>query len=313
MGNIFSQQGLGSMLQLQLSQREKDALNRQLIQAQIEEQRQKAAQYSNPNYLRSQQPSAVQEFQYYQGLSPEQQVEYRRVKRASPEDILKAKGIDYDPITGQADNVHGYPDARAREQSAITKARGLATTQATKQSELTERVSMLPELEQTITELNALGEKATYTKAGQVADVVRKELGLPEDEKALARTAYMAMVDNQVLPLLRQTFGSQFTAAEGERLRQTLGDPNKSPPAKKFVLDAFIKQKKRDIQSLKRELGASKDFYNNDIPTDNGFTDSGNGYPIAPDMGGEQVIMPNEVQPVTPKRKVYNRNTGKIE
>ena len=70
MTNIFSQQGLGSMLQAQLSEREKAALNRQLVQAQIDEQRAKSAQYANPDYLRSQQPSAVQEYQFYQGLSP---------------------------------------------------------------------------------------------------------------------------------------------------------------------------------------------------------------------------------------------------
>lgn len=72
-----------------------------------------------------------------------------------------------------------------------------------------------------------------------------------------ARTAYIAMVDNQVLPLLKQTFGAAFTVQEGERLRNTLGDPDKSPKEKRFILDAFIKQKIKDIKSLKRELGES--------------------------------------------------------
>ena len=61
---------------------------------------------------------------------------------------------------------------------------------------------------------------------------------------------YVAKVDNQVLPLLRDTFGAAFTVKEGETLRATLGDPNKSPAEKKAVLRAFIEQKKRDVAAL---------------------------------------------------------------
>jgi hypothetical protein len=61
MGNIFSQQGLGSMLQAQLSEREKQALNRQLVQAQIDEQKAKSAQYADPKYLESQLPPDILE------------------------------------------------------------------------------------------------------------------------------------------------------------------------------------------------------------------------------------------------------------
>lgn len=265
MGNIFSQQGLGSMLQAQLSEREKQALNRQLVQAQIDEQRAKSAQYANPDYLRSQQPSAVQEYQFYQGLTPEEQQRYLSVKRSTPEEALMRKGVTIDPTTGQAVPLGGYADVLAQEAGARKRAELDAATKAGKESELQERVAMLPELEQTVKELNDLGMKATYTKKGQFADFIRKETGFEEGEGALARTAYISKVDSQVLPLLKQTFGAAFTAEEGKSLRNTLGDPDKSPRAKKFVLDSFISQKKKDIKSLKRELGTDKPSSNSDV------------------------------------------------
>jgi hypothetical protein len=65
----------------------------------------------------------------------------------------------------------------------------------------------------------------------------------------------MAMVDNQVLPMLRDTFGAQFTVKEGETLRATLGDPDKTPAEKKAVLEAFIEQKIRNIEATAKQGG----------------------------------------------------------
>lgn len=109
--------------------------------------------------------------------------------------------------------------------------------------------SKLPGLQGVVNELDKIAEEATYTLAGQGRDAVARQFGITTDG-ALARTKYIAMVDNQILPLLRDTFGAQFTVAEGESLRATLGDPNKSPQEKQAVLKAFIEQKKRDVEAL---------------------------------------------------------------
>jgi hypothetical protein len=110
--------------------------------------------------------------------------------------------------------------------------------------------SKLPGLEVVIKELGDLSDKATYTTAGKLLDAGRKELGMSPRDSALARSEYIAKVDNQVLPMLRDTFGAAFTQKEGETLRATLGDPDKSPAEKKAVLQAFINQKRRDIEAL---------------------------------------------------------------
>lgn len=116
--------------------------------------------------------------------------------------------------------------------------------------------SKLPGLELVVGQLDVLADKATYTKAGQLNDAIRKQTGREPRPEAVARAEYIAMVDNQVLPLLRDTFGAAFTQKEGDTLRATLGDPDKSPSEKKAVLRAFIAQKKRDVEALEAQVGA---------------------------------------------------------
>ena len=65
----------------------------------------------------------------------------------------------------------------------------------------------------------------------------------------------MTLINNQVLPLLRQTFGAAFTEREGETLKATMGDPDATPAQKIEQLNAFIDQKVRDIQTKQREVG----------------------------------------------------------
>ena len=116
----------------------------------------------------------------------------------------------------------------------------------------------MPGLEKVVSQLDALADRATYTGAGQLYNEGRKQLGMAPSDGAVARTEYGSIVANQILPLLRDTFGAQFTAAEGERLLATLGNPDVTPPEKKAVLRSFISQKKRDIEGLSVQTGQSQ-------------------------------------------------------
>lgn len=119
-------------------------------------------------------------------------------------------------------------------------------------------VSKMPELNDTVSKLNELGQSATYTKGGQLLDAVRRETGMSPRQSAVDRAAYISMIDNQILPLLRDTFGAQFTEREGNTLRKTLGDANSTPEEKAAQLDAFIRQKQMSIESQKRKLDSYK-------------------------------------------------------
>lgn len=124
---------------------------------------------------------------------------------------------------------------------------------------LTNQEAALPDLETAVSELSDLGKKATYTTTGRIADAIVRETGpatgYTSTEGAVARGEYMAKVDNVILPLLRDTFGAQFTLKEGQDLRATLGDPNISPEEKDAKLRAFIDQKRANIRTAKRGLG----------------------------------------------------------
>ena len=117
-------------------------------------------------------------------------------------------------------------------------------------NELAEMTRNLPMLENTVERLTVLSDQASYTGAGQLANLFRRQLGLDVGEGAIARAEYDSVVNNQILPLLRITFGAAFTETEGDKLKATLGDINASPAEKKAVLRAFINQKRAQLKSM---------------------------------------------------------------
>ena len=132
----------------------------------------------------------------------------------------------------------------------------LGKNYAADMEEYNNMMSKMPELEDTVKQLNELGKTATYTTAGRVVDAFRKEAKLPARQSAIDRAEYVAMIDNQILPLLRDTFGAQFTEREGNTLRKTLGDANATPEEKAAQLNAFIRQKRKSIESKQRKIQA---------------------------------------------------------
>lgn len=195
-------------------------------------------------------PANVQEWQYYSSLSPEDQSRYLTMKRSNSPLNIGTGFVTQDMANpGQ---LLGGPIAIENEQAAYDTSFGRVAGQSDAESAaLAESVqSKLPGLRTVIDDLTALADTATYTMSGQAMDSLKRELGLPVGQGAIDRASYIAIVDNQVLPLLRDTFGAAFTQKEGESLRATLGDPNKSPAEKKAILNAFITQKERDIAAM---------------------------------------------------------------
>lgn len=141
--------------------------------------------------------------------------------------------------------------------TSLDRSRGASVGKGEGEAMVTYRsmTSKMPGLEQVVANLDDLAEKATYTTAGKAYDWTRRQLDMEPREAAIARAEYTAIVDNQILPLLRDTFGAQFTQKEGETLRATLGDPDKSPAEKQALLKAFIEQKRRDITALAAQAG----------------------------------------------------------
>lgn len=134
-----------------------------------------------------------------------------------------------------------------------TRAAEVGKAKGEKESLYKSTASKMPQLMDTVGRLSDLGKKATYTYGGLATDFLGRQVGITKDS-AIARTEYLKTVDNEILPLLRDTFGAAFTKAEGDSLRATLGADNLSPEEKDAALRAFITQKVGTLQSMEREL-----------------------------------------------------------
>tara|TARA_R110000850_G_scaffold212628_1_gene338380 strand:- start:371 stop:1015 length:645 start_codon:yes stop_codon:yes gene_type:complete len=147
----------------------------------------------------------------------------------------------------------------AETKSSIAEAVILAESKAKETgavlTDLSRATAALPALEVVTGQLKELAQVATSTLGGRIFDSAIKEIGLGSTEGATAKAKFVAIVNNQVLPLLKQTFGGAFTVAEGEALKATLGDPNSDPEEKSAQIDAFIDSKVREIETKERQLG----------------------------------------------------------
>lgn len=184
--------------------------------------------------------------------------------------VNAGKGLEKDPATGKVINTPGYNEAAGNTENVKQREQEKGKRLGEEEGNLNVNVAMLPQLEKTVASLKEIGKDATYTLGGQLVDIGSRQLGLGETKGAVAREKYMTTVRDQVLPMLRQTFGAAFTKAEGDGLLETMGDPDKGPEAKNAALDALINQKKNDILTGKIATGkaTNEDLYNTDKPTE---------------------------------------------
>jgi len=144
----------------------------------------------------------------------------------------------------------------------ITRAVALAKKDAESRGEsLTDLKRMnaaMPGLIDVVDDLKLLAPIATSTLGGRVFDIAVKETGFGSTKGGTARSKFVATINNQVLPLLRLTFGSAFTEKEGESLKKSMSDPDSTVDSKLAQLDAFITQKRRNIEALELEVGADE-------------------------------------------------------
>jgi hypothetical protein len=156
------------------------------------------------------------------------------------------------PATPNQPQIPGY---YPKDNQGAARDKKLGSERAEAETSLASIQSKLPGLQTVVNKLDTLADEATYTVGGQVLDSTLRQLNLPPRDSAVARSEYISTVDNQILPLLRDTFGAQFTEREGQTLRATLGDPDKSPKEKQAILKSFIEQKYRDVAALQSKVG----------------------------------------------------------
>ena len=206
-------------------------------------------------------PSNVKEWEYFSRLPTESQDQYMQMKRAQQTINLGGTYGVLNP-TGQGLSQQFPVTLKPGDTPENKAAAAAATAQGGAQGDAIaaeqEARARQPRLEALVSELDKLGQTATYTEAGQAYDYGRRQLGLEPTPGAIARAEYVSKIDNEILPLLRSTFGAQFTEREGQSLKATLGDPNKSPAEKSAVLKSFIETKRAELQTKARVTAESQ-------------------------------------------------------
>lgn len=149
-------------------------------------------------------------------------------------------------------------DSQSLIKGAVEEEKVIAKARGENFNELRAAEAALPGIRQVVDQLKVLADDATFTLSGKAFNEVSKQFGFAASGDT-ARSSMIAIVDNQVLPLLRPIFGAAFTKAEGDSLKRALVDPDSTPESRKAQLDAFFTQMIRNIETKQRIEGGQQD------------------------------------------------------
>jgi hypothetical protein len=232
------------------------------------------------------------------GMSPEDQIKARRIKAgldprsvgsssqtiaggdtsqlvADSQSIIesgRARGRATGSAEGEAESAGLIASTKSFIETAVADAKREAKDRGETVSDLRLAKAALPGLTAVVTQLKELAPIATSTIGGNVFDFASKEIGFGSTEGADAKAKFIAIISNQVLPLLKQTFGGAFSIEEGNSLKATFGDPDASPDQKVEQLNAFIESKIREIEGKERLLDSLPKNSNGGFTSKSGIT-----------------------------------------
>lgn len=202
-------------------------------------------------------------------FSEEDKVKARRVKARidAPAGTSAAERIAGDPtVTEQVAESQGIIAAKKETAKlsaqlsfkplitkAVKEAEILAKQRGDVFTDLNQAEAAIPGLRTVVGKLKVLSDEATFTLGGQGFDIVAKQVFGFATKGATARDKMISVISNQVLPLLKPIFGSQFTEREGDRLIAAFADVDSTPESRKDQLDSFLAQMERNIESKRRE------------------------------------------------------------
>lgn len=167
-------------------------------------------------------------------------------------DIEFGRQANFETQSGSNQSDLQYKPEIARQTAAQS---AVGANQGEKQVAFQNFEASLPQLEQTMGILYSVADRASYTLTNQGIDFFQNQLGFNPGDDAAARTYYENTVLNEILPLLKPTFGAAFTKTEGEWLLGTLGDINLSPTQKRAALQSRVDSWKRHYATLAAQSG----------------------------------------------------------
>lgn len=184
----------------------------------------------------------------------------------------KAEAKQVGEAKGMAKSAPLVAQAKSTIATAVDEAKRLSKDRGERISELQQAKAALPGLETVVSQLKELAPLTTSTMAGNVFDFAVKETGFGSTDGATAKAKFVAIINNQILPLLKQTFGGAFTVAEGDKLAATMGDPDATAEEKLVQLDAFIESKYREIEAKESLVESVDNKEDNSYTTESGIS-----------------------------------------
>lgn len=115
-----------------------------------------------------------------------------------------------------------------------------------------------------VRQLNGLVDEATHTPVGRKLDSMANFFGFTTDG-AEAEERYRQIVNNEMIPRIREYMGAAVTAEEVQRVIGLLGDPTAAPEKKRAALNSFLEAAERNLRN-KQDLANGTVGVVNDNP-----------------------------------------------
>lgn len=123
-----------------------------------------------------------------------------------------------------------------------------AKTQQKRQEELDAAKIRFQNAQDLTRQLSGLANKATHTSFGRRIDNLAEGLGFTTPG-AEAEEQYRQIVNNEMIPRIREYMGSSVTEEEGKRVLGLLGDPTAAPARKQAALNSFLAAAERNLKN----------------------------------------------------------------
>ena len=141
-----------------------------------------------------------------------------------------------------------------RVEAAIADAKRSATVKGEALTELDRMNAALPELRASVEQLKNLAPLATHTLVGKGFNALVQELGFGATTGKTARDRFISIMRNQILPMLKPTFGGIVSDSERKALMETMADPDSPPETKIATLNDFLNRKEQQAINKGKEV-----------------------------------------------------------
>ena len=152
-------------------------------------------------------------------------------------------------------NARGETEPEIQRNISIAKWNG--TNEAEEKDVIASMSANLPALRATTERLKGLAATASFSLPQKGFNFVMQQAFGVTPQGSTDRERMKSIVNNMILPLLKQTFGASFTVNEKDELKATLLDMDMPAPARIAALEEYMNGKTRELQVLQSKYAST--------------------------------------------------------